>query len=55
MSLPEVGGIVLLGMPGSGKGTQAVEIQKEHGIPEISTGDILRDHVHRGTDLGRLA
>jgi adenylate kinase len=55
MSLPEVGGIVLLGMPGSGKGTQAVEIQKEHAIPEISTGDILRDHVHRGTDLGRLA
>lgn len=55
MSLPEVGGIVLLGMPGSGKGTQALEIQKEHGIPEISTGDILRDHVRRGTDLGRTA
>ena len=49
------GGIILLGMPGSGKGTQAVTIQKEHGIPEISTGDILRDHVKRGTDLGKAA
>lgn len=51
----EIGGIVLLGMPGSGKGTQALEIQNEFGIPEISTGDILRDHVRRGDKLGRLA
>ena len=55
MSLSNVGGIVLLGMPGSGKGTQALEIQKDHGIPEISTGDILRDHVRRGDELGRAA
>src|ERR1035438_8948066 len=50
-----VGGIVLLGMPGCGKGTQAIEIQQRYGIPEISTGDILRDHVQRGDELGRAA
>ncbi len=50
-----IGGIVLLGLPGAGKGTQAAEIQHRYGIPEISTGDILRDHVKRGTELGRAA
>jgi adenylate kinase len=50
-----VGGVVLLGMPGCGKGTQAVEIQERYGVPEISTGDILRDHVKRGDELGRQA
>jgi adenylate kinase len=50
-----VGGIVLLGMPGAGKGTQALEIRDRYGIPEISTGEILRDHVERGTELGRAA
>lgn len=50
-----IGGIVLLGMPGCGKGTQAIEIQNRYNVPEISTGDILRDHVRRGDDLGRAA
>ncbi len=50
--MKNVGGIVLLGMPGAGKGTQAVEIQERFGIPEISTGEILRDHARRGTPLG---
>ncbi len=47
--------IVLMGPPGAGKGTQAVLISKEYGIPHISTGDILRDAVKRETELGRLA
>lgn len=45
--------VVLFGAPGSGKGTQAERIQEHFGIPHISTGDILRDAVRRGTDLGR--
>lgn len=52
---PPAGGIVLLGMPGAGKGTQAQELVRRYGIPTISTGDILRDHVKRGTELGRQA
>lgn len=47
--------LVLLGPPGAGKGTQAVSLESEHDVPHISTGDILRDHVDRGTDLGRAA
>jgi len=47
--------LVLLGPPGAGKGTQAVSIESEYNIPHISTGDILRDHVERGTELGREA
>jgi adenylate kinase len=47
--------IVLLGAPGSGKGTQAERIIKQHEIPHISTGDILRDAVAKGTDLGAAA
>ncbi|HEY1525129.1 MAG TPA: adenylate kinase [Candidatus Angelobacter sp.] len=50
-----VGSIVLLGAPGAGKGTQAKLIAGHYGIPHISTGDILRDNVARGTDLGRKA
>jgi adenylate kinase len=50
-----VGPIVLLGAPGAGKGTQAKLIAAHYGIPHISTGDILRDNVARGTDLGRKA
>lgn len=50
-----VGPIVLLGAPGAGKGTQAKLIAGHYGIPHISTGDILRDNVARGTDLGRKA
>ncbi|HZE22832.1 MAG TPA: nucleoside monophosphate kinase [Blattabacteriaceae bacterium] len=50
-----VGPIVLLGAPGAGKGTQAKLISGHYGIPHISTGDILRDNVARGTELGRKA
>ena len=44
--------IVMLGAPGSGKGTQAQRIQKDHGFPQISTGDLLRKAVADKTPLG---
>ena len=47
--------IVMLGAPGSGKGTQAQRIQKEHGLPQISTGDLLRKAVADKTPLGQQA
>jgi|SRR5215831_13023929 len=47
--------IVLLGAPGSGKGTQAQRLIERAGIPQISTGDLLRAAVARGTELGRQA
>ena len=47
--------IVLLGAPGAGKGTQATRISEEYGITHISTGDILREAVKQGTELGNLA
>ena len=47
-----VGPIVLLGSPGAGKGTQAKRIAARYGIPQISTGDLLRDNVQRATELG---
>src|SRR5271169_2650933 len=47
--------IVLLGAPGSGKGTQSQLLVKAHGIPQISTGDLLRNAVSKGTDLGLRA
>ena len=47
--------IVLLGAPGSGKGTQSQLLVKAHGVPQISTGDLLREAVAKGTDLGLRA
>ena len=45
--------IVMLGAPGSGKGTRAKIISEKLSIPVISTGDILREEIHKGTDLGK--
>ncbi len=50
-----VGPVVLLGPPGAGKGTQSKRIMEHYGIPQISTGDLLREHVDRGTELGLAA
>jgi adenylate kinase len=47
--------VIVLGPPGAGKGTQAERLARERGIPRISTGDILREAVQGGTELGRLA
>ncbi len=45
--------IVMLGAPGAGKGTQAVRMAQELGIPHISTGDIFRKNLREGTELGK--
>lgn len=50
-----VGPVILLGAPGAGKGTQAKRIVERYGIPQISTGDLLRDQVKRETELGNQA
>ena len=47
--------VVMLGPPGAGKGTQAERFAMGHRIPRISTGDILRDAVHAGNDIGTSA
>jgi len=47
--------LVMLGPPGAGKGTQAVRLSETLGVPHISTGDILREAVAAGSDLGRQA
>ncbi len=47
--------LLMLGPPGAGKGTQAERLARTRGIPKISTGDILRDAVSAGTEVGRRA
>lgn len=47
--------IVLFGAPGSGKGTQSAKLIDEYGLYHISTGELLRDHIARGTELGKTA
>ena len=59
MRPPQAGGsalnVIMLGPPGAGKGTQAERLARGHGLPKISTGDILREAVQDDSDLGRAA
>ncbi len=47
--------IVIFGAPGSGKGTQSENLIAHYGLFHISTGEVLRDHIARGTELGKIA
>jgi adenylate kinase len=47
--------VILLGPPGAGKGTQAQRVAQRYRLPHLSTGDMFRDHIKRGTPLGRKA
>ena len=47
--------VILLGLPGAGKGTQASLMSDAFGIPKVSSGDLFRDHQQRNTELGQLA
>lgn len=47
--------IVIFGAPGSGKGTQSDKLIEHYNLFHISTGDVLRDNIRRGTDLGKIA
>jgi adenylate kinase len=47
--------LIFLGPPGAGKGTQARAVAERLGVPQIATGDMFRDHVARGSELGRQA
>ena len=45
--------IVLFGAPGCGKGTQAQRLKAHYGIDHVSTGEVIREHIRRDTELGR--
>lgn len=47
--------IVIFGAPGSGKGTQSEKLIEQYGLHHISTGELLREHIAKGTELGKLA
>ena len=47
--------LIFIGPPGSGKGTQAKRLAAQHGVPHISTGDMLREAIADGTELGKKA
>jgi len=47
-----IGPVILLGPPGAGKGTQSRRIVERYGVPQVSTGDLLRENVRQGTPLG---
>ena len=55
LSVADMNAIILLGPPGSGKGTQAARLAESLGVPHISTGAILRQAVDEGTELGKAA
>ena len=50
-----IGAVILFGPPGAGKGTQARTIAARYGIPQVSTGDMIRDEIRRETELGKIA
>jgi adenylate kinase len=52
---PKSARLVMLGAPGAGKGTQAERFARERSVPRISTGDILREAVQQGSEIGRSA
>ena len=47
--------LIIFGAPGCGKGTQSQLIKDEYGLNHISTGELLRDHIRQGTELGKIA
>ena len=50
-----IGAVILFGPPGAGKGTQARRIAARYGVPQVSTGDMIRDEIYRETALGQKA
>jgi len=52
---PLLRALILLGAPGAGKGTQAKEVARVYDVPHLSTGDMFREHVAKGTELGQRA